>query len=130
MYRLLVLLLLIAPVSLSAQKENSKKALKGVGSFYANSFVGLPTATGEIFKHTNLTAASNSFKFHSWVKVTNLDNNKSVIVRINDRMAVKSANKGRVVDLTKAAAKQLGVGFSGLIRVLVEIVPRSETPLQ
>ena len=125
MNRILLLLLLIAPVSLLAQNKNPKGGtLKGIGSFYATRFNGLPTATGEIFQHSNFTAASNSFKFHSWVKVTNLDNNKSVIVRINDRMAVKSANKGRIVDMTKAAAKQLGVGIGGLIRVLVEIVPK------
>lgn len=124
MNRILLLLLLIVPATLFAQNTNPKKGfLKGVGSFYATRFDGLPTATGETFKHSNFTAASNNFKFHSWVRVTNLDNNKSVVVRINDRMAVKSANKGRIVDMTKAAAKQLGVGFSGLIRVLVEIIP-------
>lgn len=127
MKRILLLLLLIAPISLLAQNTNPKKGfLKGVGSFYATSFNGKPTATGEVFQHSNFTAASNNFKFHSWVRVTNLDNNKSVVVRINDRMAVKSANKGRIVDMTKAAARQLGVGISGLIRVLVEIVPKDE----
>lgn len=125
MNRILLLLLLSCPITLLAQKAETK-SLKGIGSFYATWFNGLPTATGEIFEHTNLTAASNNFKFNSWVKVTNLDNNKSVIVRINDRMAVKSANKGRVVDLTKAAARQLGVGITGLIRVLVEIVPKGQ----
>ncbi len=127
MNRILLFLLLLAPISLFAQKKNPTE-LKGIGSFYATYFNGRPTATGETFKHSNFTAASNSFKFQSWVKVTNLDNNKSVIVRINDRMAVKSAKKGRIVDMTKAAAKQLGVGISGLIRVLVEIVPSNEIP--
>lgn len=127
MNRIFLLFLLIAPISLFAQQaETKKEGLRGIGSFYATWFNGRPTATGEIFEHTNLTAASNSFKFHSWVRVTNLQNNKSVIVRINDRMAVKSANKGRIVDLTKAAAQKLGVGIGGLIKVLVEIVPKEE----
>lgn len=127
MYKIFLFMLLIAPLSIFAQKaDNKKEGLRGIGSFYATKFNGRPTATGEIFEHTNLTAASNSFKFHSWVRVTNLQNNKSVIVRINDRMAVKSANKGRIVDLTKAAAKKLGVGIGGLIKVLVEIVPKEE----
>lgn len=127
MYRIFLFMLFIAPLSIFAQKaDNKKEGLRGIGSFYATKFNGRPTATGEIFEHTNLTAASNSFKFHSWVRVTNLQNNKSVIVRINDRMAVKSANKGRIVDLTKAAAKKLGVGIGGLIKVLVEIVPKEE----
>lgn len=127
MNRVLLFILLMAPSCLFAQKaETKKEGLRGIGSFYATRFNGRPTATGEIFEHTNLTAASNSFKFHSWVRVTNLQNNKSVIVRINDRMAVKSANKGRIVDLTKAAAQKLGVGIGGLIKVLVEIVPKEE----
>ena len=127
MYKIFLFMLFIAPLSIFAQKaDNKKEGLRGIGSFYATKFNGRPTATGEIFEHTNLTAASNSFKFHSWVRVTNLQNNKSVIVRINDRMAVKSANKGRIVDLTKAAAKKLGVGIGGLIKVLVEIVPKEE----
>lgn len=127
MFRMLFLALCIAPLSVFAQKaDKNKSSLKGIGSFYATRFNGRPTATGEIFEHTNLTAASNSFKFHSWVRVTNLENNKSVVVRINDRMAVKSANKGRIVDLTKAAAQKLGVGIGGLIKVLVEIVPKEE----
>ncbi len=126
MYRYLLLLLLITPFFATAQKADSAKAgIIGTGTFYANWFNGRQTATGEIFKHSNLTAASNNFKFHSWVKVTNLQNNKSVIVRINDRMAAKSARKGRIVDLTKAAAEKLGVGVGGLIKVLVEIVPKS-----
>jgi rare lipoprotein A len=95
------------------------KPLKGLASIYANRFVGLRTATGEIFKHSNLTAASNNFKINSWVKVTNLSNMKSVIVRINDRMHPRMAKMGRVVDLTKAAAKLLG-NFDGLVGVKVE----------
>jgi len=118
------LIIVLAPLSSSAQTK-SPGTLKGIGSFYHPRFNGLQTATGEIFQQSKLTAASNNFKFHSWVKVTNLENNKSVIVRINDRMAVKSANKGRIVDLTKAAARQLGVGVNGLIKVLVEIVPNN-----
>ena len=118
------LLVLLAPLTTTAQTKPTG-ILKGIGSFYHPRFNGLQTATGEVFQQSKLTAASNNFKFHSWVKVTNLENNKSVIVRINDRMAVKSAKKGRVVDLTKEAARQLGVGVNGLIKVLVELVPNS-----
>jgi len=104
-----------------AQKtvKTPEKPLKGFASIYANRFIGLRTATGEIFKHSNLTAASNNFKINSWVKVTNLSNMKSVIVRINDRMHPRMAKMGRVVDLTKAAAKLLG-NFDGLANVKVE----------
>ncbi len=95
------------------------KSLKGFATIYANRFIGLRTATGEIFKHSNLTAASNNFKINSWVKVTNLSNMKSVIVRINDRMHPRMAKMGRIVDLTKAAAKLLG-NFDGIVGVKVE----------
>ena len=116
----LIFILMLLPVFGMAQetkKEGSQ--LKGKASIYANRFVGLRTATGEVFKHTNLTAASNNFKINTWVKVTNLVNLKSVIVRVNDRMHPRMAKMGRVVDLTQAAAKLLG-NFDGMLKVKVE----------
>lgn len=120
----LLLIILLSPLFTVAQdtKKENAASLKGIASFYALHFNGLRTATGEIFKHSNLTAASNNFKINSLVKVTNLLNNKSVIVRINDRMHKRMAAKGRVVDLTSAAAKLLGVGINGLLKVKVEAV--------
>lgn len=120
----LLLIILLSPLFAVAQDnvKESPASLKGIASFYALHFNGLRTATGEIFKHSNLTAASNNFKINSLVKVTNLLNNKSVIVRINDRMHKRMAAKGRVVDLTSAAAKLLGVGINGLLKVKVEAV--------
>ena len=117
-----ILLFLLIPVLSIAQEESKKetgKPLNGIATYYANRFQGLRTATGEIFKHTNLTAASNNFKLNTWVKVTNLINNKSVIVRINDRMHPRMAKMGRVVDLTRRAAELLG-GFDGMTKVKVE----------
>lgn len=114
-------MLMLIPVIGMAQessKENQKQ-LKGIATIYAKRFNGLRTATGEVFKHSNLTAASNNFKINSWVKVTNLVNLKSVIVRINDRMHPRMAKMGRVVDLTQAAARLLG-GFDGMVKVKVE----------
>ncbi len=110
-----------------AQEKTSDnaKSLKGIASFYATRFNGLRTATGEIFKHSNLTAASNNFKINTWVKVTNLLNNKSVIVRINDRMHERMTRMGRIVDLTTAAAKLLGVVGDGLLKVRVEDLGKS-----
>ena len=113
-------LLLLIPVFATAQQGSKDgKQLKGVATVYATRFNGLRTATGEIFKHSNLTAASNNFKINTWVKVTNLINSKSVIVRINDRMHPRMAKMGRVVDLTHAAAKLLG-SFDGVLNVKVE----------
>lgn len=95
----------------SANKERTEKLLSdssslkitktlfGVASFYSRNLEGTKTATGETFHHNNFTGASNNFKLNSWVRVTNLKNGESVIVRINDRMHPKMAKKGRVVDL-------------------------------
>jgi rare lipoprotein A len=118
-----ILLFLLIPVFGIAQegsKDNGKK-LKGIATVYAKRFNGLRTATGEVFKHTNMTAASNNFKINSWVKVTNLSNMKSVIVRINDRMHPRMAKMGRIVDLTQAAARLLG-GIDGMANVRVEVL--------
>ena len=118
-----IILCLLLPVFAMAQQGNVEtgKTLKGKATIYANMFQGRRTATGEIFKHSNLTAASNFFKFNTWVKVTNLTNMKSVIVRINDRMHPRMAKMGRIVDLTKTAAAVLG-GFDGITNVKVEVL--------
>jgi rare lipoprotein A len=116
-------LFFVLPFSVITYGQKGQKQLNGTASFYANKFNGRPTATGEIFTQANLTAASNFFKFQSWVRITNLLNGKSVIVRINDRMHPDMAKKGRIVDLTKAAAKELGCAVTGLIKVMVEKIP-------
>lgn len=120
MKKLLFMLMLIPVFGMAQEgsKENGKQ-LNGVATIYAKRFQGLRTATGEVFKHSNLTAASNNFKINTWVKVTNLVNLKSVIVRINDRMHPRMAKMGRVVDLTQAAARLLG-DFDGMVKVKVE----------
>ena len=111
-------------VKLSNKTSPKKdKSLFGIASFYSPELEGTETATGEIFEHDCLTAASNNFKLNTWVKVTNLHNGKSVVVRINDRMHPRMAEKGRVVDLTISAAKKIGLTFlAGLTRVKVEPV--------
>ncbi len=120
MKKLLFMLMLIPVFGMAQEGSKSNgKQLNGIATIYAQRFQGLRTATGEVFKHTNLTAASNNFKINSWVKVTNLVNFKSVIVRINDRMHPRMAKLGRVVDLTQAAARLLG-GFDGMVKVKVE----------
>ena len=101
----------------------------GVASFYSRSLEGTKTATGEIFRHANLTAASNNYKLNTWVKVTNIKNGKSVIVRINDRMHPNMAKKGRVVDLTSTAALKIGITPKiGLGKVKVEEIEKPGSP--
>ena len=71
-----------------------------------------------------MSAASNNFDLNTWVRVTNLKNNKSVILRINDRMHPRMERKGRVVDLSMSAAKKLDFIKKGLAKVKVEIVSK------
>ncbi len=71
-----------------------------------------------------MSAASNDFDLNTWVRVTNLQNNKSIIIRINDRMHPRMQKKGRVVDLSRVAAKKLDFIKNGLANVKVEVVEK------
>lgn len=122
---LLVLILIVVTHTFaqdSAKKQTSNREIYGIASFYSDFFDGRPTATGETFRQKGMTAASNNIALRTWVKVTNVKNNKSVIVYINDRMAPRMARKGRVVDLTRAAAQQLGFVGAGLTKVKVTVL--------
>lgn len=145
--KLLLLYLLIVAVSATAQENKTdslhevvdsiqnlvfangvtnKKTVIGTASFYSKSLHGTKTATGVRFSNKKYTAASNNFKLNTWVRVTNLRNNKSVIVKINDRMHKKMAKKGRVVDLSRIAASELGFIKRGLTKVKVEQIDKPE----
>lgn len=89
----------------------------GIASFYAKKFEGRRCASGEMFKHSKLTAAHKTLKMGTWVKVTNLKNDSSVIVKINDRLPKRSK---RCIDLTLKAARQLNFVNKGLTRVTIE----------
>ncbi len=91
----------------------------GTASFYANKFIGRKTANGEIFSQQKLTAAHNSLPLGTYVRVTNLRNGKTVVVKINDRLHHR--NK-RLIDLTFLAAQKLGFIKSGLTRVKLEVL--------
>jgi rare lipoprotein A len=100
--------------------SKKKKIIKyGIASFYANKFNGRKTANDEIFQNEKYTAACNQLPFNTWIKVTNLKNKKSVIVRINDRLHPQ--NK-RLVDLSRAAARDLGIIARGIAKVKVEVL--------
>jgi rare lipoprotein A len=97
----------------------TSKSETGVASYYADKYHGQQTASGEAFDMNALTAAHPTYKFGTRVKVTHLENNRSVIVRINDRGPFV---KGRVIDLSLAAAEELQMVKSGLAQVKLEIV--------
>lgn len=99
--------------------KKSKTEWTGIASFYSNKFNGRKTASGEIFSNKALTAANNFLPLGTKVKVTNLKNDHSVVVKINDRLHHR--NK-RLIDLTQAAAKKLGFVSSGLCKVKMELI--------
>lgn len=92
----------------------------GVASFYSDKFNGRRTANGEIFHNKKLTAAHRTLPFGTYVKVTALWNGRSVVVKINDRGPFI---KGRVIDLSKAAAAKLHLIGKGVGKVDIEVVP-------
>ncbi len=89
----------------------------GVASYYGARHHGKRTASGEPFNQHALTAAHRKLAFGSRVLVTNLSNNKSVVVRINDR---GPHTRGRLIDLSRQAAQQLGMLRSGTAKVRVQ----------
>jgi len=109
-------------------KHHHKTAVKvqyGTASFYANKFEGRKTYTDEIFSQSKLTAASNTLPMHTWVRVTNLRNHRSVVVRVNDKMHPR--NK-RLIDLSHAAASRLGYTGRGLTHVRIDILGKKRPP--
>ena len=104
----------------NADSKKSNNIITGLATYYAQKFEGGLTATGEIFRHSKLTAASNVFALNTWVKVTNILTGKSIIVRINDRMHPSMTKKGRILDLTMTAAKQLHIVNRGVAKVKIE----------
>lgn len=91
----------------------------GKASFYADKYVGNPTASGEKYRHNKLTAAHKTLPFGTKVRVTNLENNKSVEVVINDRGPYV---EGRIIDLSRAAAEKLDFINQGLAEVKLEVI--------
>lgn len=91
----------------------------GTASFYGDKHQNRKTANGELYKHNLKTAAHKKIPFGSNVKVTNINNGKSVVVRINDRGPFI---KGRIIDLSKLAFSTIGNTSSGLINVKIEVI--------
>ena len=89
----------------------------GKASWYGGKFHGGPTASGETYNKRSMTAAHRSLPFGTRVRVTNLRNGRSVIVRINNRGPY---SKGRIIDLSEAAAEQLNMIEAGVVPVKVE----------
>ena len=91
----------------------------GMASYYGNELAGNRTASGERFNPSHLTAAHRTLPFGSMVRVTNVANGDSVIVRINDRGPF---SHGRVIDVSHAAAREIGMHRSGTARVKLALL--------
>ncbi len=91
----------------------------GVASVYANAFQGRRTASGDRYDRHQLTAAHRELPFGTRLRVTNLANDRSVIVTVNDRGPFR---RGRIVDLSRRAARKIALGAEGLARVRVEVI--------
>lgn len=121
-----MMLMLVAGLSLSCisatqlqarEKEAAPTHKTGVASWYGGNFHGRKTATGEVYNMHLLSCASNHYPLGTWLRVTNLLNGKAVVVQVNDRMHPKSK---RVVDLSKGAAKEIGLVKAGIGKVKIE----------
>jgi len=93
----------------------------GAASWYGEELQGNMTASGEVYDSNGLTAAHHTLPFGTTIRVTNLRNHKTILLRVNDR----GPNLGkRLLDVSRAAARQLGFVYSGMTRVRVEVVSR------
>ena len=95
------------------------KIFRGIASWYGSVFNGRKTASGETYNMNDLTACHPTLPFGSLVRVVNLRNKKSVVVRINDHSDLVN---GRSIDLSYAAAERLNMTQSGLARVSLEVI--------
>jgi rare lipoprotein A len=96
---------------------------EGIASYYNDKFHLNRTSSGELYHKDSLTAAHPTLPFNTLVKVSNLNTGNSVIVRINDRGPF---SKTRIIDVSKAAAKELGMLRSGIIKVKIEVIHKEE----
>ena len=118
----------VAAVTPSQRVQATSQAVSGNASWYGPGFAGRLTANGEVFDPSQLTAAHKTLPFGTRVRVTNLNNGRSIDVRINDRGPFKP---GRVIDLSRAAAERIGMIGSGTAPVRLELLGTvADAPLQ
>jgi len=102
-----------------SKTNKSKKVFTGLSSYYGKDFHGKLTANGEIFDMYGLTAAHKTIPLNTIVRITNLDNDKSLILRINDRGPYVG---DRILDCSYGAAKKLGFVNDGVTEVKIEVI--------
>ena len=107
--------------------ETARFSQVGRATYYHKSLHGLRTASGERFNAEAMTAAHRRLKLGSYVRVTNLRNQRSVLVRINDRLPPRSR---AIIDLSLKAARQLGMFHRGVARVKLKTISHAEFTIQ
>ena len=105
------------PASIGATTE----PVKGICVYYNDKFQGHVTASGEKYDKGALTAAHRTLPFGTMVKVTNLENNKSVVVRVNDR-GPQGGSKAKIIEITSRAAKEIDMIKKGKVQCQMEVV--------
>ena len=113
--------------SFQLDSSGHKEQMVGYASWYGPGFHGKKAASGEKYNQNKLTAAHKILPMHTWVRVKNLENNQSIVVRINDRGPYK---KNRIIDLTRRAATDLGFVEQGTARVSIKVLkyPKDYNP--
>lgn len=99
----------------------------GVASWYGSDFHGKKTANGEIYNMHDMTAAHKTLPLPTFVRVENLDNGREIVVRVNDRGPFA---KGRIIDLSYAAAHKIGMAEAGTARVRITVLSESQDHLR
>lgn len=113
-----------APVPVVSERTAAaqrKALLRGLATWYGEAFHGRTTASGETFNMNALTACHPTLPFGSLVKVVNLKNGRSVVVRITDRGDLE---QGRIIDLSRAAADKLAMTQKGVVPVVLDVLSR------
>ena len=126
--RIVLIALLLLCGAACGKKVAPKTAIgqnqRGLASWYGHGdgYHGKTTANGERFDKNKLTAAHFNLPFGTKVRVHNLQNGRKVVVRINDRFPVETLQKGRIIDLSYGAAKELRMVRDGIVSVFLEII--------
>jgi rare lipoprotein A len=115
---IVLLLLLLFPLAVGG-KATPGYTESGIASYYHDRFQGRKTASGERFDQTTYSAAHKTLPFGTTVRVTRVDSGRSVVVTINDRGPYK---KGRIIDLSRQAARELGMIDRGVVKVEIEVI--------
>ena len=123
----IVLVIIILSMAGCASVHVTSKASKqlfeiGMASYYAHKFHGRATASGEIYDENSLTGAHRMLPFGTLVRVTNLNNNRSVVLKVNDRCPT---DNNRIIDVSFKAAQELDFVQAGIVKVSVGMVERN-----